>query len=274
MNFIFLLYPFDNFTNMFLLGSFFKGAMSISDIELSECTPKKDQPLNDGSHNTFWRSKDIPSWAKIVKHSKAFKVSFDMLDDLPNANREELNILRNMNRLVRYYKRKWYTSDRDGSFHLYDGFDNGKSGNTSQRKISILGLVLTFREADGSLVLDESDFKASKKYFPTLSEELMGTELARVDMPSTEADERTTRTDPPAEPTPGKPCQVKWSNALRFDPTDTKGKCLHFTASTAGTIYVVFAALPKDTNTQYYVEISPEKVTTYKVIPYIARWTR
>lgn len=91
---------------MFLLGSFFKGAMSISDIELSECTPKKDQPLNDGSHNTFWRSKDIPSWAKIVKHSKAFKVSFDMLDDLPNANREELNILRNMNRLVRYYKRK------------------------------------------------------------------------------------------------------------------------------------------------------------------------
>ncbi|KAL9983627.1 hypothetical protein ACROYT_G005826 [Oculina patagonica] len=242
-----------------------EGAMSISDIELNKCTPGKDQPFKDKPQGTFWRSKDIPSWARIIKHSKVFKVSFDMFNDLPNAHREGLNIERDMNRLVRYYKRKWYTSDHDGSFHLYSGFDNGNSDNTSQRKISILGLVLTFREADGSLVLAESDFKASKKYFPTLSEELVGTELARVDIPSKESDKTTTRrTDPPAEPTSAQPCQVKWSNALRFDPTDTNGKCLHFTASTAGTIYVVFAALPKDIDTRYYVQISPEKAAIYK----------
>ena len=96
-----------------------------------------------------------------------------MIDNLPNAHREGLDIGRDMNRLVRYYKKKWYTSDRDGSFHLCGGSDNGNSGNTSKRKISILGLVLS-----------KSDFNANKKFIPTLSEELMGTELARVDIPS------------------------------------------------------------------------------------------
>lgn len=233
--------------------------MSISDIELNTCT-KKDQPFNDNPRSYFWRRKDIPLWETITKHSKEFKVSFDMLGNLPNVYRKELDIGRDMKRLVRYYKKKWYTTDRDGSFHLYGGFNNGNSGDTSQRKISILGLVLTFREADGSLVLSRSDFNASKKFFPTLSEELMETELARVDMPSRKSDRRT------ADATPAQPCQIKWSNALRFDPTDSKGKCLHFTASTVGTIYVVFAALPKDSNSRYYVEISPERVAILKVI--------
>lgn len=237
--------------------------MSISDIELNACT-KKDQPFNDSPQRHFWRRKDIPSWGTITKHSKEFKVSFDMLDDLPNAYREGLDIGRDMDRLVRYYKQKWYTSDRDGSFHLYGGFDNGNSGNTSQRKISILGLLLTFRETDGGLVLSKSDFKASKKFFPTLSKKLMGAELARVHISSGQSNKRTDTTQ--AQPTSRQPCQVKWSNTLRFDPTDTNGKCLHFTASTAGTIYVVFAALPKDSDTRYYVEISPERVATYKVI--------
>lgn len=238
--------------------------MSISDIELNTCK-KKDQSFNDNPRSHFWRRKDIPLWETITKHSKEFKVSFDMLDNLPNVYREGLDIGRDMNRFVRYYKKKWYTTDRDGSFHLYGGFDNGNSGDTSQKKISILGLVLTFREADGSLVLSRSDFNASKKFFPTLSDELMGTELARVDIPSGKSDKRTTDTTP-AQPVLGQPCQIKWSNALRFDPTDSKGKCLHFTASTAGTIYVVFAALPKDLDSRYYVEISPEGVAIFKVI--------
>lgn len=238
--------------------------MSISDIELDACK-EKDQAPNDNPQSHFWRRKDIPSWGNITKHGKEFKVSFDMLDDLPNAYRQGLDIGRDMNRLVRYYKRKWYTSGRDGSFHLYGGFDNGNSGNTSKRKISILGLVLTFRESDGSLVLSKSDFKASKKFFPTLSEELMETELARVDIPSGISDTSTTETVE-IQPTSVQPCQIKWSNALRFDPTDNNGKCLHFTASTVGTIFVVFAALPKDSGTRYYVEISPERVATFKVI--------
>ncbi|KAL9984080.1 hypothetical protein ACROYT_G006336 [Oculina patagonica] len=50
-----------------------EGAMSISDIELDECTPGKDQPFEDKPQNIFWRSKDIPSWSRIIKYNRAFK---------------------------------------------------------------------------------------------------------------------------------------------------------------------------------------------------------
>ncbi|KAL9985536.1 hypothetical protein ACROYT_G007953 [Oculina patagonica] len=121
------------------------GAISISDIELKSCTSQKDQPFQDNIHNpSLWTTEDIPTWANIIKHNKVFKVSFDMLDDLPNALRKALDIRHDMSRLVKFYKKKWYTSDNDGSFHLYGAFNNGHSSNTSQRKISVLGLVLTF----------------------------------------------------------------------------------------------------------------------------------
>lgn len=246
---------------------FLQGAISISDIELKNCTPQKDRPVKDDIHNPYlWTTEDIPTWANIIKHNKVFKVSFDMLDDMPNALRKALDIGQSMSRLVKFYKKKWYTSDSDGSFHLYGAFNNGHSSNTSQRKISVLGLVLTFNEADGSLVLSESDFDASKRFFPTLDKEMRGAQLARVEMPSEKSVKRAT-----TPPQSVQPCQVQWSNALRFDPTDSKGKCLHFTASTAGTLFVVFAALPKDVNSRYSVEISPERVATYKVITVVNR---
>ena len=203
------------------------------------------------------RTKDKPSWNAIIKENKVWKVSFDMLDDLPNAFRKPFNIKRNRSRLVRFYENMWYTSDRDGLFHLYDGFNNGNSDKTDRKKVSILGLVLTFNEADGALVLSKSDFDESKKFFPTLSEEMKGAKLARVELPFEKAVKRSSNT--------AEPCQVKWSNSRRFDPTDSKGKCLHFTASTGGTLFVVFAVLPKDPKSRYYVEISPWRVAIYKV---------
>lgn len=249
------------FLSMRVIRISFKGAMSISDIELNACKPQNDQPFKDDPRSPFGATSEIPTWTNIIKDSTVLKVSFDMVEDLPNALRAAFNIDHDMNRLVRFYKKKWYTSDSDGSFHLYGAFSNSNS-NMSQRKISILGLVLTFNEADGSLVLFPSDFKVSKSFFPTLTEDMIGSQLARVYMPTTRSGKRSTSTQPPQSV---QPCQVKWSNALRFDPTDTKGKCLHFTASTVGTLFVVFAALPKDSDSRYYVQISPDKVSTYKV---------
>lgn len=197
-----------------------------------------------------------------MKHSTTWKISFDMVDDLPNVHRWAFNIGHDMTRLVRFYKNKWYTSDRNGSFHLFGAYSNSNTNNVSLRKMSIFGLVLTFNDADGSLVLYPSDFKASKTFFPTLTEEMTGTQLAWVYKFSTRSDKRSTSSQPPKSV---QPCQVKWSNALRIDPTDTKGKCLHFTASTAGTLFVVFATLPKEPDSRYLVQISLNMISTYKV---------
>ncbi|XP_078598221.1 uncharacterized protein LOC144874190 [Branchiostoma floridae x Branchiostoma japonicum] len=59
------------------------------------------------------------------------------------------------------------------------------------------------------------------------------------------------------------PCNVKWSNAHRLDPT-TGGKCIHFTAASEGDIFVVFAGIPQKHETWLYVQISPEGVALYK----------
>lgn len=91
---------------------------------------------------------------------------------------------------------------------------------------------------------------------------MTGTQLAWVYKFSTRSDKRSISSQPPKSV---QPCQVKWSNALRIDPTDTKGKCLHFTASTAGTLFVVFATLPKEPDSRYLVQISPNMISTYKV---------
>lgn len=236
--------------------------MSISDIELNACTPHSDQTFKDNHQSPFLTTREPLSWADIIKDSTVLKVSFDMVDDLPNAQRSTFNIGRNMTRLVKFYEKKWYTSDNDGSFHLYGAYGNRNTNNVSLRKISIFGLVLTFNEVDNSLVLDPSDFKVSKRFFPTLAEDMVGTQLARVYISSTSSDKRSTSRQPSRAT---QLCQEKWSNALRFDPTDTEGKCLHFTASTAGTLFVIFAALPKEPESRYLVEISPEGVYIYKV---------
>ena len=176
------------------------------------------------------------------------------------------NIPRNMIRLVKYEKGKWLTSDKDGSFHLYNAFNNGNSDNPRQHKMSIMGLVLSYNEQGESLELLQSDLESSKQSFPGLHKSLLGKTLASVvtkaqAKPKT-GFKRATLVNPP--------CNVKWSNTLRFDPTDSSGKCLHFTASTEGKLFVVFSTLPNDKSSWYYIEIGPDKVAIYKVAPQLA----
>ena len=202
-----------------------------------------------------------PSWKQIVTDGLQFKISFDMLDDLSSTLLSVLDIGRNTSRLVRYQDNRWQTSDRDGNFHLYGEFDNGDSKDISRHKISILGLVLTFNEAQGTLSLSPEDYSESKTFFQNLGENMLGIPLARLEM----LDEKAVKRGVIPAGGPISPCKVYWSNALRLDPTDSQGKCLHFTASTEGTIFVVFAALPKVNTTWYTIEISRKRVAIYKV---------
>ena len=97
-----------------------------------------------------------------------------------------------------------------------------------------------------------------ENFLSSLTEEMIGTQLARVYKFSTRSDKRSTSSQPPKSV---QPCRVKWSNALRFDPTDTKGKCLHFTAS----LFVVSAAFPREPDSPSLVQISPGMISTYNV---------
>lgn len=174
---------------------------------------------------------------------------------------DDYRIPRNMSRLMKYTEGKWMTAEEDGTFHFYNSFNNGNSADPRRHKISILGLVLSFNPKTGGLELLPPDFEASKRFFPQLHDTSVWQRLASV----VEDSQMVTGTPAKRQTLDNPPCNVRWSNALRFDPTDGGGKCLHFTAASEGPIFVVFAALPKDKSTWYYVQITPQKIAIYKV---------
>ena len=159
---------------------------------------------------------------------------------------------------------KWYTSDDKNTFHLYSGFA-GETSDIRKHKMSILGLRLSYNEKEGTLFLDDQDYSASKKVFSSLSNDLKGISLARVEhVIGTNLDKRNL--NPTTKPSiRGIPCHAEWSNILRMDLEDMQGKCLHFTAASSGTFYVVFSASPKQLDARYVVEISQAKVVIFKV---------
>lgn len=55
------------------------------------------------------------------------------------------------------------------------------------------------------------------------------------------------------------PCNVKWSNSRRIDPTQSDS-CVHFSGASNGDIFVIFASIPKDYTTWYYLQISPKGI--------------
>ena len=64
------------------------------------------------------------------------------------------------------------------------------------------------------------------------------------------------------------PCNLDWSsaNSRQFAISLANGKCLKFTASSFGDIFVVFATNPQNEWTWYYFQISSYGVALYKVL--------
>lgn len=112
--------------------------------------------------------------------------------------------------------------------------------------------------------LIKEDFNESKRTYPTLREEMIGFPLAHLTVTQSNSFHDSVKRG--SAPSPAvTPCNVKWSNALRLDPTTTGGRCLHFTASSAGDFFVVFATIPSRRSSWYYVQIGVRKVAIYKV---------
>lgn len=168
---------------------------------------------------------------------------------------------------------KWYTSDGDNIFHLYSAF-SGSTSDPRKHKLTILGLTLSYDEKEGSLFLDDEDYLSSKNVFPDIPLDMKRRSLARVESVSRTALIRRYRQPTTKPPNTGIPCHAEWSNILRMDLEDMQGKCLHFTASSSGTIYVLFSASPKNPKARYVVEISPKKVVIFKVGAYCRQLRR
>ena len=233
---------------------------------VSEPSSRALAPNDNSDSKELLRVKGVPTWKSLTTTRIPFKVTIDMKEDLKDSQHGGVVIPKNMVRRIRFLDNRCFTDDERKAFHLYNGFDNGGTGDPKNKKISVLGLVLSFEEKTGRLVLTDSDFKTSKKIFPGLNSNMKGSIIGQVEANRGKTVRRRSKLRDASAPAPApaiKTCKVMFSNALRFDPKG--GKCLHFTAITGGTIYVMFAVSPGKLHSQYTVRIAKDRVDIYKV---------
>ena len=186
-----------------------------------------------------------------------FVVFFVTRGDLAGKWNGPSKIPAKMERVVKFFNGKWFVGE-DADHMDMTSSCKAQEGEKGKNKVCIMGLTLTYSSDSGFLRLAQEDFAASKTNYGVLTQADVGRLFAHVEWPQSHVFR--------FEDTVGYlPCNVKWSNALRFDPSNTEGKCLHFTAVSEGTIFVIFAAVPNDRETWYYVEISPYGVGIFKV---------
>lgn len=190
-----------------------------------------------------------------------FVVIFDTNEDLVGDFNGPTTIPARMERVVKFFKGKWFVGD---DVNHMDFMSTCKAeGEEGDNKICIMGLTLKYYPDTGFLRLAKEDLTINKINYNSLREADVGRLFAHVEWPES----HVFRFE---EVVGYLPCNVKWSNALRFDPSDMEGKCLHFTVVSEETIFVVFSTVPNDRETWYYVQISPYGVGIFKVRQYLA----
>ena len=191
----------------------------------------------------------------MTKEGASFLVIFETKKELSGSFYGPVKISPDTEKYVRFYNSEWFAGK---SINQIDVVTSCNLGSGKVNKMCITGLLLSYNPVSGFLTLTKEDLDVSKKAFPSLTNDMIGSLIARVEWPAKHIFQLH-------KVIGYLPCNVKWSNVLRFDPSNAEGKCLHFTASSQGTVFVIFAAVPNNKDTWYYVQISPYGVGIFKV---------
>ena len=160
-----------------------------------------------------------------------------------------------MEKYVKFHEGQWFVGGTHDKLDMLSACSRGGGRNF---KMCIQGFPLTYHPHNGYLTLAKEDYELANKTYPGLREDMVDSFVAHVEWPSEYIFQLKTVVG-------YLPCNVKWSNAMRFDPSNKEGKCLHFTASSKGTVFVIFSTVPVNKDTWYYVQISPNGVGIFKV---------
>eukprot|EP00058_Branchiostoma_floridae_P002515 XP_002588003.1 hypothetical protein BRAFLDRAFT_125400 [Branchiostoma floridae] len=170
-----------------------------------------------------------PSWLELI-NGDTYKIFFDLQRDVGRDIRKDTEAY------VVYSEGRWNCHHPGKTFHAYNSWDNGGSGDTKNKKI--------FKYLDRSNPNIVNSVVGRVEYVSPLEHSQSNSgALANI----LEA-----------------PCEVKWSNSYQIKPAEEGGKCLYFVAASKGDIFVVFSAIPRDKTTWYHLQISFQGVALYK----------
>ena len=229
-------------------------------ISVSEVTLPAGKPGCQTENFKFQQEIDKPSWKEITEDGAVFLVIFNMNQDMVGTFNGPMTIPAQTEKYVKYFNGEWFVGDAVDRTDMTTACSRGGSGDVSgdTHLMCILGLVLTYDPYTGFITMTHQNYKDTRDLYPGIRMGDLNMLVARAEWPA----KRIFHLD---KVIGYLPCNVKWSNVLRFDPSNTEGKCLHFTASSKGTIFAIFSAIPDDRDTWYYVQISPYGVGIFKV---------
>ena len=190
--------------------------------------------------------KTWPTWA--MTHKTNFKAIFEMPEDLPS-------IPRNAEFIVKYFRNRWYTKTPGQKFQLDSSCPAGRYEGS--KYICIAEVPMTYSEQDGTIKLDLKTYEKFKVSVPFWLQQPLG---------RLEVMDRNTRYNVSQLGTVGRvPCNVKWSNTHQISASSIS-TCIYFKAASAGSINIIFAGLPQNSDTWYSIRISSGSISFYQAM--------
>ena len=157
--------------------------------------------------------------------------------------------------IVRLYESTWLVKHPGSSFSLRYSCPVNKKENYKKTKIiCVQGMEMKYDESDGLVRL----YNTSRE----LEDIGDGRIIGRVVQIESESKHDGERHHGVVGSLHNIPCNVKWSNSHRVNP-QSKSTCIHFSAASAGNMYIIFAEIPNDHSTWFYLQVSRSGVAFY-----------
>ncbi|XP_035698852.1 uncharacterized protein LOC118431702 [Branchiostoma floridae] len=230
-----------------------EGPVPTTDFRLSGgepgCTTEVLNVKGGASGTTY------PTWLELI-NGDTYKIIFDLPENI------NYDITKTTEAFLVYARGRWNCHKPGSKMHMYNSRNNGGSGDTSKRKVTCFGFVMTYDEATGAFDVTPEDQEASKQILGNLPRNYANSNVARAEYvsPLEHSQENGRSLAGIVEA----PCTVKWSNSYQIKPAEAGGRCLYFVAASSGDIFVVFSAIPRDKSTWYHLQISYQGVALYK----------
>ncbi|XP_078665895.1 uncharacterized protein LOC144908233 [Branchiostoma floridae x Branchiostoma belcheri] len=196
-----------------------------------------------------------PTWMELI-NGDTYKLIFDLPENIND------DITKSKEVFLVFALQRWNCHAPGAEVHMYNSRNNGESGDTRKKKVSCFGFVMTYQEASGTFIVTQEDQDASTQVLGRLPRSYVDWTVARAEYVSPM--EHARATGGALANIVQAPCHVKWSNSYQIKPAEEGGRCLYFVAASAGDIFAVFSAIPRDVSTWYHLQISYQGVALYK----------
>ena len=222
-----------------------EGPFSTSSFDIEAGHRGCETETLDYVSESLQQSQSWPSWANMKR--KETKVIFQLPYDVPFLNRDQEFDLK-------YNNGYWYTKFPHYHYTI-DNMCQARAGKKGENNVCIAGIKMLYDASNGFLSFDNEYYSKLKTSDARIITSFGDRFVARAESTNLLASLQ-------AKQLGEVPCNVKWSNSHRIDPTRNTS-CIHFSAASKGDMFLLFSSIPTDHMTWYYLQLSPKGIAFF-----------